>query len=81
MLIIGKQSLAALPTSGNRSLGDQAAPSSASGDTVGLGVYYVVMTGGQQHWAAYLTITGPAVLIGVLFGIDWMLRKELRGAT
>ncbi len=32
-------------TSGSRTLGEEDAPSSASGDTVGLGVYY------EQHWA------------------------------
>jgi hypothetical protein len=45
---------------------------------LGLGIFYLVATGGREHWAAYVTISGPLFLLAVLFGTGWLLRKELR---
>ena len=43
-----------------------------------LGVGYLVMAGGKFEWATYLLISGPLFLIGVLFLVNWLFRKELR---
>ncbi len=47
---------------------------------LGLALFYVVMTWGQFPWSVYLIIAGPAVLIGILFGYDWVFREELHAA-
>ena len=44
----------------------------------GLGVAYVVMAWGDVPAVAHLLIAGPAVLVGVLFLLGWLYRKELR---
>lgn len=44
----------------------------------GLGIFYIVTTGGRQHWGAYLFIAGPLLLMGVLFQLNWTYRHELR---
>lgn len=38
---------------------------------IALGIFYILMSGGRQHITAYLLITGPAVLIGILFLVTW----------
>lgn len=38
----------------------------------GLGVFYIVITGGRQHWSAYLVISG------ILFLLNWLLRARAR---
>ena len=43
-----------------------------------LGVWYLVMAGGKVHWSALLFIAGPLLLLGVLFGVNWLLRDRLR---
>ena len=45
---------------------------------IGLAVFYLVWTWGKFSWTAYLTISGPLFLIGVLFLINWVYRKELQ---
>ena len=43
-----------------------------------LAVFYVVMLWGQMHWSAYLGISGPLLLIAILFLLNWIYRGELR---
>lgn len=42
---------------------------------IGLGVWYVVLSRGRMHITAYLLITGPALLIGILFLVNWFRKK------
>jgi hypothetical protein len=44
----------------------------------GLGVFYLVMTWGRMHWGAYLGISGPLFLMGLLFLLNWIYREEIR---
>jgi len=46
-----------------------------------LGALYLVMSWGQFHWSVYLTMSGPLFLVGVLFLINWLYRRELRGSS
>lgn len=48
---------------------------------VGLGIFYLVMTHGRLHWGAYVGIAGPLFLMGGLFLLNWIFRKELRPPT
>ena len=43
-----------------------------------LGVLYLVMFWGRFHWSAYLLISGPLLLVGILFLINWLYRARLR---
>jgi len=43
-----------------------------------LGVLYLAMFWGQFDWSAYLAISGPLLLVGVLFMINWLYRARLR---
>jgi hypothetical protein len=43
---------------------------------IGLAIFYVVMSGGRQHWSAYAVISGTLVVIGVMFGVNWKFREE-----
>ena len=43
-----------------------------------LAAYYVFMTGGRQHWSAYVIISGSLILISLLFMADWLLNRHLR---
>jgi hypothetical protein len=45
---------------------------------VALGAWYVIMAWGKFPWGTYLLIAGPAVLIGALFLVNWLLRAKLR---
>jgi len=45
---------------------------------IALGVLYLVMSWGRFHWSAYLVISGPLFLVGVLFLINWLYRAQLR---
>ena len=45
---------------------------------IALGVLYLVISWGRLHWSAYLVISGPLFLVGVLFLINWLYRAELR---
>ena len=44
----------------------------------GLAVLYVVMAWGRFPLGTYLLISGPLLVVGVLFLLNWMLRDELR---
>jgi len=43
-----------------------------------LAVFYVVWTWGRFPWVTYLSISGPLVLVGVLFLFNWIYRAQLR---
>ena len=43
-----------------------------------LAAIYVVSTWGRFPWGAYLSISGPLILIGVLFLFNWIYRAQLR---
>ena len=47
----------------------------------GLAAWYVVTTRGQFHWATYAIISGPLLLLGLLFLLNWIYRAELRHQT
>jgi hypothetical protein len=43
-----------------------------------LAVFYVVWAWGRFPLGAYLSISGPLVLVGVLFLFNWIYRAQLR---
>ena len=43
-----------------------------------LAVFYVVLSGGRQHWSAYVVISGSLVVISILFLLNWIFRAKLR---
>jgi len=43
-----------------------------------LAALYVVMAWGRFHWSVYLTISGPLILLGILFLLNWIFRTQLR---
>ena len=45
---------------------------------IGLALFYLVWSRGRFHWSAYLGISGPLILIGVLFLLNWIYRAQLR---
>jgi glucose-6-phosphate-specific signal transduction histidine kinase len=45
-----------------------------------LAVLYVIIAWGRFHWSAYAVISGPLVLLGVLFLFNWINREQLRAA-
>jgi hypothetical protein len=44
----------------------------------GLGILYLVMAWGRLHWSAYLVISGPLFLTGILFLVDWRYTRTHR---
>jgi hypothetical protein len=55
-------------------------------DLVGMAVFfiaaisYVLAVGFHHHWSWYASISGPAVVIGVLFLLSWRQKKNLKGS-
>ena len=45
---------------------------------IGLGLVYLYEVWGRLHWSAYVLISGPLFLIGVLFLLDWKYREQLQ---
>jgi hypothetical protein len=45
-----------------------------------LGLLYLVTAWGRFDWSAYVVISGPLILEGILFLVDWRYRKTLRRA-
>ena len=43
-----------------------------------LALFYLVWSWGRFHWSAYLGISGPLVLLGVLFLFNWIYRAQVR---
>jgi len=46
-----------------------------------LGALYLAWAWGKFDWLAYLMISGPLFLVGVLFLINWLYRAELRASS
>ena len=42
-----------------------------------LGVFYLITAWGRFNWAAYVFISGPLFLVGVLFLVNWLYRDRL----
>ena len=47
---------------------------------VGLGMGYVIMAWGRFDPIAYLLISGPLFLAGILFLLNWLFRAEIRSS-
>lgn len=47
----------------------------------GLGVFYIVITAGEAHIGAYLGISGPLFVVGVLFLLGWLRKDRGVGAA
>ncbi len=45
---------------------------------IALALFYLVWSWGRFHWSAYLVISGPLILLGVLFLVNWIYRAQLR---
>ncbi len=45
---------------------------------IALALFYLVWFWGRFHWSAYLGISGPLVLLGLLFLFNWIYRAQLR---
>jgi hypothetical protein len=43
-----------------------------------LSLFYVVWAWGRFHLVAYVTISGPLFLIGILFLMNWFYKPELK---
>jgi hypothetical protein len=43
---------------------------------IGLGAWYIIMTRGREHITAYLLLTGPALLTGALFLVNWFRKAN-----
>lgn len=48
---------------------------------VAMGVFYIVWCWGQFPWVTYLSISGPLLLVGVLFLVNWFYRAQLRASS
>jgi len=40
-------------------------------------IYYVIMVGFGRHWSWYVSISGPALVIGILFLLSWIKNKKI----
>ena len=45
---------------------------------IALALFYLVWSWGRFHWSASLVISGPLVLLCVLFLFNWIYRAQLR---
>ena len=45
---------------------------------IGLGAFYLFEFRGRFHRSAYLCISGPLFLVGILFFLSWLSRREPR---
>jgi hypothetical protein len=43
-----------------------------------LALFYLVWSWGRFHWSTFLGISGPLVLLGVLFLFNWIYKEQLR---
>ncbi|MHC4535153.1 MAG: DUF7670 domain-containing protein [Planctomycetota bacterium] len=43
-----------------------------------LALFYLVWSWERFHWSAYLVISGPLALLGVLFLFNWIFRVQMR---
>jgi hypothetical protein len=44
---------------------------------IALGAYYLIMAWGKFTWETYLLISGPLILTGLLFSVNWVYRGKL----
>ena len=40
-------------------------------------IYYIWMVGLDRHWSWYASISGPAVIVGVLFFLSWLRKRKI----
>jgi len=40
--------------------------------------YYVWLVGFDRHWSWYATISLPALVVGILFFVNWLQKKKLK---
>jgi hypothetical protein len=45
---------------------------------IGLGLFYIVFVWGRFPLVAYVAMSGPLFLVGVLFLFNWIYRAQLR---
>ncbi|MFN8493802.1 MAG: hypothetical protein U0350_39755 [Caldilineaceae bacterium] len=43
----------------------------------GFAAWYVIGFGGRFDWSVYALIMGPPLVVGLLFGVDWIYHREL----
>lgn len=50
---------------------------------LGMAAWYILLTGGEEHWTAYLVIVGSLLLLAVLYLLSWRWRlaHSASGAT
>ena len=41
------------------------------------GVFYIIMMWGQFPWSFYLVLSGPLLLVGITFLMNWFYRKSI----
>jgi hypothetical protein len=46
-----------------------------------LGIWYLLTAWGRFHWSAYVVISGPLLLIGVLFLASWLDRTRIQSTS
>jgi len=48
---------------------------------LGSGLFYILLVGLDRHWSWYIGISGPAIIIGMLFAWNWFrvkIRPEIK---
>jgi len=45
---------------------------------LGFAVFYILMAGFNRPWSWYLSISGPAAVVGFLFLLSWLKKKNTR---
>jgi hypothetical protein len=45
---------------------------------IGFAVWYLATMWGRFDWSAYAILAGVPILVGLLFGVGWFYRKEIR---
>jgi hypothetical protein len=43
---------------------------------IGIGFLYFLLTGGREHWSAYVVLSGSLFLVGILFLLNWISIKR-----
>ena len=46
-----------------------------------LGMGYLIVSWGRFHWSAYVAISGPLFLVGILFLVNWLYRGKIRESS
>jgi uncharacterized membrane protein len=45
---------------------------------LGFAVFYVLMVGLDRPWSWYATISGPALVVGILFLLTWIQKRKIK---